>query len=849
MAAPRNRRHILVTAPPQAEAFTTRRSARAKDFPRPADRVQHARQLIGALNRAVGQVAVGQPPTAQAEQARVGIRVAFQGSPGVELNLKSLENKDAGIEIMGVTRTAEQGEQAFIETATVFIPEGGVAHFLSRFEQYATEETKKGHPKHRDLVDRIAGIQLATLRALWTDDPAEFPPEGVPVWWEVWLRRDDGGDGAEVQRLQRTFAANTGIRLGARHLAFPDRTVCLVQATVQQLAASLNVLSDLAELRKAKSASAFFLDLTPAEQAPWTDDAAARLTPPGDDAPAVCLLDTGVTQAHPLISPGLAVEDATAVNAAWGSHDNGGGERQAGHGTEMAGLALYGDLAPVLESADPVILRHRLESVKILPPIGANDPDLYGAITAQATALPEIQAPLRRRVFSMAVTAPADGQRGEPTSWSAAVDALAAGRSFDAVTEGLVYLDQAERNAHRLFVLAAGNVDEAQLNPDHLSISDTEAVHDPAHAWNALTVGAFTEKAMIEDTDYDGWTPVANPGDLSPWSSTGVTLSTKWPNKPDVVFEGGNVATDGQAFDGGVADLCLVSTFHRPAEKLLVLSNATSAATAQVARVAAIVSAEYPSLWPETLRALVVHSAEWTPVMRAAIDGAVGKQALAALVRRYGFGVPSVSRALRSANDALTIISQSVIHPYDNGKTFEMHLHELPWPRQVLEDLGERQVALRVTLSYFVEPNPARRGWRARHRYASHGLRFNVKTGEESLRDFRLRLNKQAAADDDEKPTTSSDSAEWLLGDQLRHRGSLHSDIWMGDAAELAARGVIGVYPVKGWWQEQPRRDRSAFGARYALIVSIQTDAEAVDIWTPVAQQVGIPVQAVEIGW
>jgi hypothetical protein len=622
MAAPRNRRHILVTAAPQAEPFTTRRSGRAKDFPRPADRVQHARALIGALTRAVEQAPVGQPPAADAEQASTGTLVAFQAPPGVELNLKALENKHAGIEVRSVTRTGEQGEQGFLETATVFIPEGGVAHFLSRFEQYAAEQTTKGNPKQRDLVDRIADIQLATLRALWTDDPAEFPPEGVPAWWEVWLRRDEGEAGAEVQRLQRVIEVNTAIRLGGRHLVFPDRTVCLVLATSQQLAASLNVLSDLAELRKAKSASAFFLDLTPAEQATWTDDAAERLTPPGTDAPAVCLLDTGVTQAHPLIAPGLAISDASAVNAAWGSHDNGGGPGQAGHGTEMAGLALYGDLAEVLESAAPVILRHRLESVKILPPTGANEPDLYGAITAQAAALPEIQAPLRRRVFSMAVTAPADGQRGEPTSWSAAVDALAAGRSFDAVGEGLVYLDQAERNAYRLFVVAAGNVDQASLSPDHLNICDTLAVHDPAHAWNALTVGAYTEKAVIQDTNYDGWTPIATPGDLSPWSSTGVTLASKWPNKPDVVFEGGNVATDGNDFDGGVPDLCLVSTFHRPVEKLLVSSNATSAATAQVARVAAIIAAEYPSLWPETLRALVVHSAEWTPVMRAAIDGA-----------------------------------------------------------------------------------------------------------------------------------------------------------------------------------------------------------------------------------
>jgi hypothetical protein len=798
------------------------------------------------LTTAVEQVASKR--AAEGVATTVGILVQFEAPPGVELKLESVENKHAGIEVRGVRRTQQTEDQQYVETATVFIPEGKVGHFLNRFQQYANENTTKGHPKNRELVDRIASIHMATLRALWTDDQAEFPAEDALTWWEVWLRRHDETPGAEIERLQ-TFAVAKNITVGTRHLLFDDRTVCLVHATAEQLSASIDMLDDLAELRKAKTGNAFFVDLTPAEQAGWTDDLLGRMTRPGQDAPAVCVLDTGVTRDHPLIAPALTVQDASTINAAWGSHDNGGGPGQAGHGTEMAGLALYGDLGLVLQSTEPVVLRHRLESVKILPPFGQNQPDLYGAITAVATSRPEIQAPHRRRVFSMAVTAPADGEQGQPTSWSAAVDALAAGRSFDADTEGLVYLDQADRDAHRLFVLAAGNVPETRLQVDHLTVSDLEPVQDPAHAWNALTVGACTERTVIEDTGYGGWTPVANAGDLSPWSATGVTMSSKWPNKPDVVFEGGNTATDGQTFDGGVADLCLLSTFYQPIQRLFVLTNATSAATAQVARIAAIISAEYPSFWPETLRALIVHSAEWTQTMQTAIDGANGRQAIGALLRRYGFGRPALPRALRSAADALTLISQAVIHPYRRGKTREMHLHHLPWPKEALQELGEQDVVLRITLSYFVEPNPARRGWRARHRYASHGLRFDVKTGDESLAEFRRRLNKQAVAEDGEQPTTSSDSAEWVLGDQLRHRGSLHADIWHGSAAELADRGVVGVYPVSGWWKEQPKRDRSEFGARYALIVSIQTAAEGIDIWTPVAQQVGVPVQDVGIEW
>jgi hypothetical protein len=64
----------------------------------------------------------------------------------------------------------------------------------------------------------------------------------------------------------------------------------------------------------------------------------------------------------------------------------------------------------------------------------------------------------------------------------------------------------------------------------------------------------------------------------------------------------------------------------------------------------------------------------------------------------------------------------------------------------------------------------------------------------------------------------------------------------------LAERGVVGIYPVTGWWKEQPKRDRSHDGARYALIVSIETQATDVDIWTPVALQVGIPTEIAAIG-
>jgi len=446
----------------------------------------------------------------------------------------------------------------------------------------------------------------------------------------------------------------------------------------------------------------------------------------------------------------------------------------------------------------------------------------------------------------MAVTSDDTRDLGRPSSWSAAIDALSAGRSFDATKQGLVYLDQDASPTRRLFVISAGNVSE--LDKDHLGQSDLESVEDPAQAWNALTVGAHTDRALIQDKRWKSWQPLAQPGDLSPFSRTSVGFDPTWPSKPDIVSEGGNTGVNGKGdIEHPIDDLLLLTTHYQPSEKQFVYTNGTSASCALVARLCARIAGDYPEYWPETIRALVVHSARWTQAMNVHLKAAGDKKrARSQLVRRYGYGVPTIERALRSASDALTLVAQDAIRPFKDTKLREMRIHELPWPKAELESLGETPVQLRVTLSYFVEPNPARRGWQKRHRYQSHGLRFEVKRPFEPVDDFRKRLNQQALEEEEDRPGAAADEG-WYLGVQARNRGSLHSDIWTGTAVDLAERGVIAVFPVSGWWKEQPKRDRSELGARYALVVSIETPTIATDIWTPVAQEVGIPTEAVAV--
>ena len=234
--------------------------------------------------------------------------------------------------------------------------------------------------------------------------------------------------------------------------------------------------------------------------------------------------------------------------------------------------------------------------------------------------------------------------------------------------------------------------------------------------------------------------------------------------------------------------------------------------------------------------------------MQSWIDACGGrKRHIHRLMRRYGFGVSDLDRALRSARNDLTLLVEYELQPFQREgsaapKTRDMKLHALPWPREELAAMGSVPVELRATLSYFVEPNPGERGWTRRHRYASHGLRFRVKTATESLTEFRSRINQEARDEEEGTAPASQGEDDWLIG-TARDVGSVHSDIWRGTAADLATRDTIGVFPVGGWWKEKPYLERFDALARYALIVTIRAPGINVDIYTPVAVQVSIANQ------
>jgi hypothetical protein len=788
-------------------------------------RYLHANKLTEELDNAAKQrIEIIQSLQISDEDLSKGVCLSVEGSTEHPLDIDALENRSSRnfpIELLNV-RIGKAGR-----SATIFVPESRFDSLKKKIGKYADESIDPSGSRASTLsIDSIEAFKLADLDSFWMDNSVLPTDKTMPYVWETWLRKG-------YAELLRTKQKNLGITVSAHSLNFQECEICLLTAPLNTLAILQMVSAPLLAFRFREAAPSFFTSLTPQEQAGWAENLAERLESAPAEAAAVCVLDTGIRSSNKLLVASLADKDCDTYDPTWGSDDS------HGHGTEVAGLALMGDLVPLLAGSDKLTLKHRLESVKILPATGENPQELYGWITQECASRAEVNAPQRKRIFCLAVTNPGNHTNGRPTAWSAAIDKLCIGVGSDFSID--------DKNK-RLFVIAVGNIRDDLKHAEYSTRNDLESVESPSQSWNALSVGGTTFKSFTEDKKLDGWDLLAGPGDISPTSRTSVIWDDKdWPIKPDIVLEAGNCITDGSMVSKD-ADLALLTTAR---DVPLTYTCETSAAAAQAARMAVILQAEYPDFWPETIRGLLVHSARWQPGM---FRGKKIDQMLAAdkeaLLRRFGYGMPDLGIAQFSASNRACLISQNHIQPFTRGDDDthagykDMNIHTLPWPSDLLNENPTLKVWLRVTLSYFIEPNPAERLPSQKYSYASHRLKFDLQRPLETPETLRQRVNKKERLPGVKfQPVDTSN--KWQLGTNARNKGSVVSDVWTGIAADLAAQNTIVVMPEAGWWKYRKHLKRGSEKTRYALIVTLEAEGQKIDIYTKIASIITTPTTIV----
>lgn len=748
-----------------------------------------------------------------------GTYLEFSSKQNYDLTVKSLENLSAGIRLLNV-RIDEVTDTVH---ATVYVPSGKEKIFINKIEKYAKSYEEIGKPRFNELISSIEDVKEAFLDSFWIGKKEDMPKDN-PIWCELWLRVEDDQFN-EVETSFSTKCQEFNIKCDDKSIKFPERLIKLIYANVVQLRELISCYEYIAEIRRAPEIASFFDELNIKEQKEWVDDLLSRIDFDFSNT-AVCILDTGVSSAHPLLSKAFSDDTVQSVDETWGSNDD------EGHGTEMAGIALYNNLQDKLLSSNRERIVHHLESVKILPPRGENDPELYGAVTQRAVYLAEINRPSTERAICMAVTSDIyNTNDGSPTSWSGAVDSLISGAN--------------EEDGKRLFFISAGNVYPSEFsNLNYPNANMMHSVENPGQAWNAITVGAYNQLIQINDNIFREYHAVADNGELSPYSSTSVTWKKQWPIKPEILCDGGNMATDGANYSECI-DLSLLTTHSKPLSRLFSTIWGTSSATAQATWMAAQIMAEYPGIWPETVRALLIHSARWTDTMKSQFcipdKKTTGRRNL---LRSCGYGIPNLDMAIHCMNNNVNLVIEGELQPFVKDGMNEMHIHHIPWPKEILQELGSVQVVMRVTLSYFIEPGPGEIGWKDKYRYPSCGLRFDVINNNESKSDFMKRINVKMRGDDKkDSGEGTSGSDHWYLGADNRDVGSIHSDFREQNAVDLCDANYIAVYPVIGWWRERSHLKCYNKKVRYSLIVSISTPEVKADLYTPIITQIEVNVK------
>jgi hypothetical protein len=772
-----------------------------------SDPVAHAQRLRAQLDAILERVEVR--PEGQRDFEATRELIAFRPEEGSELPAQSFADKNADVRLVS--------EDPATRTVIVDTPSAQLTYLRGKLQRWV-EEPREGKERRNDkTIGPLSSLGLVTAEEQAGPRARQVRPKKNEVrWWEVACRGGARVDTAVTENTRRQMSRSfERLEVANVHqFLATERLVYFARMSGSALLSLLESTDCIYEFDLASPDVRGWLMVNDTEF-PVRELGNFRWTPPAEGAPAVVILDTGTVSEHPMLRGALLMSQSV-LSAEVSAEDTNG------HGTRMAGASLFDDV-PEAAELNRAQGTHWLQSVKLL--VGDNTgsadesnrafwPEITQAAIEKAEAVDE-----RRRVYALAVTAPLPDPLS-PTWWSHAVDRLA-------YAEG----------RGRLLCVSIGNAD-----PINLALADgyphfnlQHQLEDPAHATNALTVGAYTNKVTLPpEPDYAGVRCIAPEGGISLCTRAGLVGTDADAIKPDVVFEGGNCVDAGGWVATDLATLATVTTGPSFLQSPLVTHRDTSLATANAARFAAQVWAADPSLRPETVRGLVIHSASWTTQMKRQLPNLDERLALC------GHGVPNLKLATECTRSRATIIvedrlASAVSDVDDEGRPKERRqakFFQLPVPRGLLQEVD--RVEVRVTLSYFAEPNTF-----GRRQTRGLDLGWDMQGPNESEEQFRQRINFFRRDEAYKERPRSQGFTGWSIGPQRRRRGTVQSDRWEGAGAFLDEPKLIAVYPVLGWWD---KRQLAELEMPFSLVVTVR-GTNNVDLYTPIELALTVPVE------
>ncbi|HET6884437.1 MAG TPA: S8 family peptidase, partial [Pirellulales bacterium] len=538
-----------------------------------------------------------------------------------------------------------------------------------------------------------------------------------------------------------------------------------------------------------------------------------EIQPPDTNAPAVCVIDSGIQEEHFLLEPGIDKQASHCFLPRTSATDVADYVRHGGHGTRVAGAVLHGE---GITTEGKVSLECWVQNARVLDANCNLPQELFPPALLREIVKRYHEGKRRTRIFNHSINADAACRTRHMSAWATEIDRLSG--EYDILIIQSAGNLKTSRAAPRPGI--AELIGGGRAYPDYLG-EPTCRVANPAQSFQALTVGSVAYGAF----ESIGWHSFASrPGEPSAFSRAGLGI---WDTiKPEVVEKGGDcMRTTGNPPAVSTPDSAreyypeLVRSTRDGGPAFDRDDIGTSYAAPKVTRIAARLQALLPDEPCLLYRGLIVQSARW-PDWASALT----REQQAALLKRIGFGIPDMGRATENTHHRTTFIT----HGEREIGAGECHIYQVPIPHQLRRAGEEYDIRVEITLSYAAEPRRTRRTPRG---YLSVWLDWLSNRKGESLDAFLTRALKS-----DENAIREGSSFGWVIEsrgqwgqipDIRRNVGTVQKDWTVVKSYDLPEDLCIAVRGHRGW-----SRDPEA-AARYALVASFEIVGQEIPIYEP----------------
>lgn len=539
----------------------------------------------------------------------------------------------------------------------VFAEDGELKSFKKKIEDHAQHDKYAFFNAIEGIVEIPPEEKIGELLRKEPFDDNERSYVDVEIW-----RMED----SNLEKFKKGFRALVESRSGRICDAFRTKDFFLLRIDVDK-----QLLEDILELREVAH-----VDRPPritVETALTVDreELGAGESPP-EEAAGILVVDSGILPGHPLLEN--AVGEYFAVPTKYSDKiDEDAPFDDVGHGTQVAGIALYGDIQQCIDNGafNPEVW---IFSAKVM---FKND---SGEAEYDPNELLEHQ--LDKAVRRIA----GDYPRCKVINLSfgnLALRMVKGERQFRLAA----LVDDLSKELSLIFVISAGNFKEynafSDSYPSYLLDEEILKIIDPATSALAISVGALSKRPPRPTVLFDR--SVEHPSPL-----TRVGPGYKGMIKPELVEYGGG------GFDEKLNVITINHDWIREG-KLFTLVEGTSFSAPKVSNHLARLINKYPDRSLNMIKALLLSSAlipseRPPPLDDVELGSYAATTKISNLLNIYGYGKPNFERALFSENNRVLLIRESTIKPD------QCHFHPIYLPDEFIEMKGDRKIS--VTLVF-----------------------------------------------------------------------------------------------------------------------------------------------------